>query len=74
MVWREIAEAPLDGSRVDLWIQDRNGYCRRVPDAWWDGEHWLHDEADMTQPVLPPEMQDEGDRITHFLVLVGPAE
>ena len=38
--WRDIASAPRDGSKVDLWSRSHYGDAR-IPDAWFVGNEWF---------------------------------
>lgn len=47
--WRDMASAPKDGTKIDLWVhwpatEDREAHSQRLADASWDGvEHDWHD-------------------------------
>lgn len=34
--WREMADAPLDGTMIDLWLDVPEGFSKRRPDCFWD--------------------------------------
>ena len=36
--WREMSEAPLDGSPVDLWIDMPEAFGKRLPDCFWNAQ------------------------------------
>ncbi len=38
--WREIATAPRDGTRFDVWLASNDGY--RVTDLWFGGDGKLY--------------------------------
>jgi hypothetical protein len=43
--WQDIASAPKDGTRVDLWVQPHdafaNGNAGRIAEAWFSWGAWL---------------------------------
>lgn len=36
--WREMAEAPLDGTMVDLWLDMPDEFGKRAPECFWNAE------------------------------------
>jgi hypothetical protein len=53
--WRPIAEAPKDGTKVDLWMEisprsDGWGDSYRVTDAWWSEskKRWMYSQGNET--------------------------
>lgn len=63
--WQPIEAAPIDGTLVDLWMQNHNhqlGY--REPDCWFEHGQWWQ-EYGREGPFQPG--QYVGDFPTHFM-------
>lgn len=76
MTWRQIATAPKDGARIDLWAQERERCApQRITDCffkdgWWRHSATIHDGE---------ELWDELDTVvvhnpTHWQPLPDPPE
>lgn len=40
-VWQPIETAPMDGTKVDLWVVDPLGEGKRIPDCSWGWGQWI---------------------------------
>ncbi|BCB21982.1 hypothetical protein [Bosea sp. ANAM02] len=53
--WLDIAGAPLDGRKVDLWVRpydaEANGNPGRIADAWYQDGRWMRHVPGVDRPV-----------------------
>jgi len=53
--WRDMANAPRDGRKVDLWVRphdaEANGNPGRIPDAWYQDGRWMRYVPGTDRPV-----------------------
>lgn len=74
--WRDISDAPRDGTDVDLWVVNQRGEGERVADAYWDGDLWIDPYGNYGDggPVenLPSEHRPWTRRATHWMLPPGP--
>lgn len=57
--WQDIATAPKDGTRVDLWVHPWTGKCYRASDYWWvDAIGW---RSGLREKDIPARF-----RVTHW--------
>jgi len=47
VIWRTMDTAPKDGTTVDLWLKERDGYGWRAIDCHWDNKlGWVTSESE----------------------------
>ncbi|WP_043062357.1 hypothetical protein [Brucella anthropi] len=68
--WKDISEAPTDGSPVDLWrVNIEHGYGDRVADAWFEDNRWMMDTGEFDAPAdgSSSDYPSPDWKITHFM-------
>ena len=74
--WRDIAVAPKDDSRVDVWqtVTQRGEllYEQRVPNAIWDQDQWVSDDTGEILNKREPGHYGRIFALTHFMPIPAP--
>ena len=71
-VWRDILDAPQDGTIVDLWVVDDFADAAfRYTDCWWLDGRWVYNSDEVGPTGINPCGMY---RVTHFMFPPDPPE
>lgn len=70
--WLLIADAPRDGTEVDLWVINEAGLAHRVADCHWHCGEWLYWGGEPEIGYLRPET--DGAKAVYFQYITPPED
>jgi hypothetical protein len=61
--WSDIATAPRDGSKIDVWVSGDGRY----PDTWREKDRWVYWGPDQLGSVGVVRVCENQSRVTHWM-------